>query len=371
MNIKQFTAILSAMLLTAVLASCSGASDGSSADTTSAAPAETTAVSAAETTAAETTVSASETAAAETTAAVSETAASSAETGTSASASSQAAETTASGTQAVTAASEGALPVHELPTPGVHDFTLPADCPYGFDDISFHARNYYENHSNKSVQYAEAEKLTGNILTVRLYDIVDFRALDYEYYYVDYHNLKGMDADGNQVDLESSEQTVWFPGAALDSVDFGESRGAALYLGELNADGRFDKAAVQELLSQPYNAAYAEKYTFIKDIPEDYYVKPVSGAKPHAEVWMLVPRPTNLSTQIFVLNKDAQGNPLGLVYNSPNGSPILLACNHDDWSDCEVTFISEGDGVSRTFTPYITKDTGVPACSQDYIKILN
>ena len=86
---------------------------------------------------------------------------------------------------------------------------------------------------------------------------------------------------------------------------------------------------------------------------------------------MLVPRPTNLSTQINVLNQNAAGDPVGLVYHSAHGSPILLACNAGGWNDCEVTFISEGDGVSRTFKPYITKDTGVPACTQDYIKILN
>ncbi|MBR5370667.1 MAG: hypothetical protein IK130_00485 [Oscillospiraceae bacterium] len=318
--------------------------------------AETTAVSAAETTV---TVSETASSAAETT----ETSAETTET-------TAATETTASAAGTATTA-EGALPVHEVPTPGVHKFTLPADCPYDFDDISFHAKNYYENHTNNSVQFAEAEKLNGNILTIHLYDIVDFWPLDYQYYYVDYHDLKGTDIDGNPVDLESTEQTVWFPGTALNSVDFGESRGAALYLGKLDADGEFGKAAVQALLSRPENAAYAEKYTFIRDIPEDNYISPVGGAKPNAEVWMLVPRPTNLSTQINVLNQNAAGDPVGLVYHSAHGSPILLACNAGGWNDCEVTFISEGDGVSRTFKPYITKDTGVPACTQDYIKILN
>ena len=266
---------------------------------------------------------------------------------------------------------EGGLPVHEMPTPGVHNFSLPADCPYDFDVISFHARNYYENHGGDKVQYVEAEKLIGDTLVIHLYDIVEFHAIDYQYYYVDYHNLKGTDADGNQVDLESTEQTVWFPGAALNSVDFDNCWGAALYIGDLNADDSWGPFIIKNRLELPNNAKYAEKYTFIKDIPESNYVTPVGGAKGYSQLWMIVPRPTVQKTSIKVLNKDKNGNPVGLVYNSANGAPIILACNSEGWCDCEVTFFSEADGVQRTFVPYLTKDTGVPACSESFIKVLN
>ena len=359
MNMKKAIAMAAALAAAMSMVSCG--SDGSSTPETTTAAESTTTGSSAETTVSET----------ETTVSSAETAASTAET-TVLSTETSAVTTTVSETTATTTSEfYGTLPIHTLPVPGVYNFTLPADCAYDFSDITFHAKNYYENHTGKSVQYAEPERLDGNILTIHVYDIEEFRTLDYEYYYVDYHNLKGKDFDGNPVDLESTEQTVWFPGAALDSVDFGDCWGAALYLGCMNYDEDFDKYCVQGALRLPNNAAYAEKYTFLKDIPETNYVAPVGGAKGGSELWMLVPRPTVQKTQIMVKNIDENGNPVGLVYNSSHGTPFILACNQDGWCDFEISFISEADGVTRTFTPYITKDTCVPACTADYIKILN
>ena len=262
--------------------------------------------------------------------------------------------------------------INHFPVPGKHDFTLPADCSYDFDSISFHAKNYFAQQTGKAVMYAEAEKLDGNMLTIHLYDIENSRALDYQYYYVDYHNLKGVDIDGNPVDLQSAESSIWYVGPALNSVDFGDAWGAALYLGDLNFDEDFNKTSVHRLMDQSWNAEYLKKYTFLKDIPENNYIHPVGGAKGGSQIWMLVPRPTNVGTRVMVKNIDYNtGNPLGIVCNQANGNPIILACNASGPSDCEVTFISDGDGVQRTFVPYVTLDTCKPACSESFIKILN
>lgn len=262
--------------------------------------------------------------------------------------------------------------INMFPVPGKHDFTLPADCSYDFDSISFHAKNYYAQQTGRSVMFAEAEKLNGNMLTIHLYDIENSRALDYQYYYVDYHNLKGVDIDGNPVDLLSTESAIWYAGAALNSIDFGDAWGAALYLGDLNFDEDFNKTSIHKLMNQSWNAEYLKKYTFLKDIPENNYIHPVGGAKGGSQIWMLVPRPTNVGTKVMVKNIDYNtGNPLGIVCNQANGNPIILACNASGASDCEVTFISDGDGVQRTFVPYVTLDTCKPACSESFIKILN
>ncbi len=351
-NTKKALALLLALTAAMCLAACGENSSAADSATDSGAAAETTTAAAEERTAAP--------ASAATTSA-------SAETTSTAAAVKETETTDVSRSTEQTEESEGRLPV-----PGEHDFTLPEDCPYDFDSISFHARNYYEQHTGTSVQYAEAEKLNGDILTVRLYDIVEFRPLDYAYYYVDYHDLKGKDQDGNPVDLESTETTVWFPGEALNSIDFEDCWGAALYLGRMNDDEDFDRYCVRDALSLPMNAAYAEKYSFIAEIPERNYVSPVGGAQGGSELWMIVPRPTNQKTRIMVKNIDPNtGDPVGLVYNSAFGTPFILACNASGKPDFEITFLSEAIGTERTFKVFVAEATSAPMCTDGDIRILN
>ena len=282
-----------------------------------------------------------------------------------------AAESTAESMTATTSAAafNGEIVGNKLPTPGVHDFTLPADCPYDFDRISFLAKRFYLQQTGRSVQHAEAEKLEGNLLTIHLYDIEEFRPLDYAYYYVDYHDLKGTDEDGNPVELES---TAAISDAALNCIDFGDCGGAALYLGQMNDDEDFDPYCIKGALKLPVNAGIAEKYPFLTDIPEENYVSPVGGAKGASELWMIVPRPTGQKTAIRVLNFDPQtGDPLGLVFQSAEDTPFILACNASGKPDCEITFIPEMTGVQQSFKVYLSESTYDPMCTDSKIKILN
>lgn len=282
--------------------------------------------------------------------------------------------TTAAETTAVTSFPyRFTVPPHNpLPTPGIHNFTLPADCPYTFDAISQYAKAYFAKQTGETVSYADAEGMDGDYLIVHLYNIEEFRALDYQYYFVDYHNLTGVDIDGNPVALYSGESTDPDMETALNRIDFGDAWGAALYLGELDFDSTFNPTGVQTMLNESRNAEYVKKYPFLKDIPESSYIQPVGGAKGGSQIWMIVPRPDSAGTKVMVLNKDPlTGNPIGVICNQPNGNPILLACHADGTSDCEITFIFDGSGEQKTFIPYVTPDTGQPACSENDIIILN
>ena len=171
---------------------------------------------------------------------------------------------------------------------------------------------------------------------------------------------------------ETQEADAEAPGTVSDSVDFGDCIGAALYLGQMNYDEDFDRYCVRGALNLPSNSGIAEKYSFITEIPEDHYVSPVGGAKGASELWMLVPRPGGQNTGIRVLNIDPQtGEPVGLVYNSADGAPFILACNAEGKTDCEITFIPEESGEQRTFKVCLEESAYVPMCTDSEIKILN
>ncbi len=77
-------------------------------------------------------------------------------------------------------------------------------------------------------------------------------------------------------------------------------------------------------------------------------------------------------TAIRVLNFDPQtGDPLGLVFQSAEDTPFILACNASRKPDCEITFIPEMTGVQQSFKVYLSESTYDPMCTDSKIKILN
>jgi hypothetical protein len=81
---------------------------------------------------------------------------------------------------------------------------------------------------------------------------------------------------------------------------------------------------------------------------------------------------TGQKTAIRVLNFDPQtGDPLGLVFQSAEDTPFILACNAAGKPDCEITFIPEMTGVQQSFKVYLSESTYDPMCTDSKIKILN
>ncbi|MBQ3843250.1 MAG: hypothetical protein II820_11255 [Ruminiclostridium sp.] len=233
------------------------------------------------------------------------------------------------------------------------------------------AKAYYAgNHDGYVPAVVDSEIDENGMIVIHLYDVVDDHTATGDWYTVDRFTGKGTDVLGNEVDLVMAAGSESDMNGSADPEDMTGSFApqkkilneegylfGVRYLGYIDAsanDPGIDGLYINNILE---STGTAEECNIYIGMPGNHFASTKDGT----ELYLIVPRDVEGKVTIYenVIDYDTAKESLGnVIYKGENAEPLLLKCNVSDIFPDVVVEITDKDGKSFQWRPFISGENG-------------
>ena len=168
-----------------------------------------------------------------------------------------------------------------------------------------------------------------------------------------------LSSDVGNTDKGGTDDSSWNPELSQrDVIRSNDSMCGVLYLGYAESD-MFDMKNNRRYYDEFFRTSGGiEKFGFLKEIPDDRFVCTPMGH----DLYIIVPADPKAHVEVNLLKMDEE-NDFALkvedtLYTSNVGAPIVLQCNYSDlFSDAEI-IITDSEGQTLKWSPFISLRNG-------------
>lgn len=155
------------------------------------------------------------------------------------------------------------------------------------------------------------------------------------------------------------KEDVWNPYVAQRQILLDEnSMCGVIFLGDIDpeaTDLADDRAYYQSVIEE---SGYADGFDFLLEIPDEKFAASYIGQ----ELFVIIPYDENATVLVNQLTYDEENDYAGtadhIIASFDNGAPFLLKCNQSEiYADTEI-IITDSNGSTLSWRPFISKENG-------------